>query len=371
MRIARGLLLAVLEAASPALGTARNLVPGLSHFWFDRESVTAFNDVLGIRVTFESDFTGGVEGERLLGLLKNSTARNVTLEARTKGRNPVLSVELGTTGVLLPMRPIAELLFHEKFPDDSRVFAVGSEFIDALKLTMLSCVAKKLASPAERGVTLIQKGMSLDVFTTDDATVSWVRVEEQPLFTTAPGRAIWPREFCDYFIRHFTTGTRVAMAGGAVWCTGGVPQKSTPLDVTVYAKLIEDNTPSDFAGFVRRHEGEVAVAFKIPDDLSHALSRAAVMLPEKSPIELEVTTVTGQEMTDPDIRVLRLYANSTAGEFDDLMEIDANGHADLTVRVDAGLIRRALAGRTALAITGGVVVLTGPPGFFHFISIRR
>jgi hypothetical protein len=366
MRIARGLLLAVLEAASPALGTTRNLVPGLSHFWFDRENVTAFNDVLGIRVTFESDFTGGVEGERLLGLLKNSTANNVTLEARTRGRNPVLNVELGTTGVLLPMRPVAELLFHEKFPDDSRVFAVGSEFIDALKLTMLSCVAKKLASPAERGVTLIQKGVALDAFSTDDVTVSWVRVKEQSLFTTVPGRAIWPREFCDYFIRHFTSGTRVAIIGDAVWCTGGVPQKSAPLDVTVYAKLIEDNTPSDFAGFVRRYEGEVAVAFKIPDDLTHALSRAVAMVPEKSPIELEVATV-----TDPDVRVLRLYANSAAGEFDDLMEIDADGHADLTVRADAVLIRRALAGRTSLAITRAGVVLTGPPGFFHFISIRR
>jgi hypothetical protein len=362
MRVARDLLLAVLEAASPALGTTRNLVPGLSHFWFDRETVTAFNDVLGIRVVFASDFEGGVEGERLLGLLKNSTAKNVTLTSRTGGRKPVLHVEVGTAGVTLPMRPVTESLFKEQFPDHSGS-AISQELIDALKLTMLSCVSKKLASAAERGVTLIQTDTVLDAYTTDDATVSWARVKDSALFPTAHGRALWPREFCDYFIRHFTHGTIVAMTDDAVWAYGGVKYQSDPLMVTVYAKLIEGST-SDFPGFVRRYQGEAATAFKIPDELTRALSRAAVMIPDKTLIELEVTGL-------DDTSVLRLYCNSAAGEFDDLVEIDANGHTELTVKADVALIRRALAGRTSLALTRDSVVLTGPPGFFHFISVRR
>jgi len=362
MRIARDLLLAMLEAAAPALGTTRNLVPGLSHFWFGRDSVTAFNDVLGIQVAFDSDIVGGVEGERLLGLLKNSTAKNVTLVTKTGGRTPVLSVELGSTSVTLPWRPISEALFHEKFPND-RVFRVSDKLIDAVKLVMLSCVSKKLASPAERGVTVVQKDTAIDLFTTDNATVSWAQVDDCPLFPIVD-EAIWPREFCDYFVKHFVHGTKIAMTDDAVWCTGGVPQKSQPLDVTMYAKLVEDNSPVDFFGFVNRHRG--AASFDIPDDLGRALSRAAVMLPEKLPIELEVVTV-----TDPDVRALRLYANSSAGEFDDLVEIKANGHADLMVKTDVALVRRALVGRTGLALTPGSVVLTGPPGFFHFISTAR
>jgi hypothetical protein len=88
------------------------------------------------------------------------------------------------------------------------------------------------------------------------------------------------------------------------------------------------------------------------------------MVPEKTLIELGITAL-------DDTSILRLYCNSPAGEFDDLVEIDANGHAELTVRADVALIRRALAGRTSLALTRDSVVLTGPPGFFHFISVRR
>jgi hypothetical protein len=359
MRVARALVLAVLEAASPALGTTRNLVPGLSHFWFDGRRVTAFNDVLGIRVPFISDFSGGVEGDRLLGLLKNSTARNVTLEASKSGKT--LNVEFGGTAVLLPMRPIYESLFHEEFPTgDERM--VSQAFIDALKLTMLSCVSKKLASPAERGVTLIQAGTAIDAFTTDEATVSWARIKKCSLFDTIPNRAIWPREFCDYFIRHFSHGVSVVMTDDAVFCAGDSEQMA----VTVYAKLVDDNSPVDFPRFVSDYEDEIALAFVIPSDLNHALSRAAAMVPEKTPVELEVTSV------DDDARVLHLYARSAAGEFDDLVEInDVAGHADLKVKTDVALVRRALGGRTSLALTQNSVVLTGPPGFFHFISTKR
>jgi hypothetical protein len=196
MKVTRSLLRAVTELASPALGTAKNLVPGLSHFWFDRKTITAFNDILGIRVALESDFSGGVEGERLLGILKNSTAKNVTLEARTEGRKPVLYVEVGSAGVTLPLRPVTEALFHEQFPTEThRQYIVDQQFIDTLKLVMLSCGNKKVASPAERGVTLIQSDSVVDAYTTDEATVSWARMDK--CLMMVPGRVIWPRDFCD------------------------------------------------------------------------------------------------------------------------------------------------------------------------------
>jgi hypothetical protein len=151
-----------------------------------------------------------------------------------------------------------------------------------------------------------------------------------------------------------------------VWCkTDNVDS----YDITVYSRLIDDPAPSDFGDFVKRFAGEAAVAFKIPDDLSKALLRAEAMVPENTPVELEVTTV---EDGDEDVRVLRLYSNTATGEFDDMVEIaDTAGHRDLTVKADVKLIRRGLAGRTSLAITRGSVVLTGPKDFFHFISTRR
>jgi len=366
MRVTRSLLLAVTELASPALGTAKNLVPGLSHFWFDGDTLTAFNDILGIRVAFLSDFTGGVEGERLLGILKNSTAKNVTLEARTERRREVLSVEIGSVVVTLPLRPVTESLFHEQFPDDiQRECLVDKPFIDKIKLVMLSCGNKKLASPAERGVTIIQGKSHVDAYATDEVTVSWVRLDNCAVML--PGRVIWPRDFCDYLVRYFGDGTRVFVTEDAVWCQ--TAKDSDGYNVTVYARLIEDNTPSDFAAFVGRYKDAVAVAFKIPGDLSKALLRAEAMLPEKASVELEVTEVTGD---DGDVRVLRLYSDTATGVFDDMVELDgAAGHAELRVLADVKLIRRALSGRTSLAITGGCVVLTGPEGFFHFIANQR
>src|SRR5215469_10592117 len=364
MRVTRSLLLAVTELASPALGTAKNLVPGLSHFWFDGDTITAFNDILGIRVAFQSDFTGGVEGERLLGILKNSTAKHVTLEARTERRREVLSVEVGSVVVTLPLRPVTESLFREQFPDDiRRECLVDKTFIDAIKLLMLSCGNKKLASPAERGVTLIQGKSHIDAYTTADATVSWVRLDNCAVMV--PGRVIWPRDFCDYFVKHFGDGTRVLVTEDAVWCQTGKDTEDS-YNVTVYTRLIEDNTPSDFAAFINRYKDAVAVAFKIPADLPKALLRAEAMLPEKTPVELEVTT------TDDDTRVLRLFSDTATGVFDDMVELDgAAGHDEIRALADVKLIRRALPGRTSLAITRACVVLTGPRGFFHFIAHVR
>src|SRR6185437_7162718 len=79
-------LVAILSAAAPALGSERNILRETSMFFFDGQSVTAFDGVIGVSIEFLTDvFAGGIPGSKLLGVLQNSFSKDVTFKTIDKG----------------------------------------------------------------------------------------------------------------------------------------------------------------------------------------------------------------------------------------------------------------------------------------------
>jgi len=376
------LLLEVLETAEPALGATRNQVQGLAHFWFDGQTVTAFNDILGIRVDLRTDFAGAVEGERLLGLLKNSGADGVWLivEEDTLRLNFVTDKNVSTTEARLPLLDIRDRLFNEQFPEGD-VFTVDQAFIDGIDHTLLSCGVKKIPAPAERGITMISDGdKAVDMYATDDTTVSWEKVPVAGrLFNGNATRAIWPKDFCEYFKKTIRSGSTVAVTSDAVFCQGlvAMPVKEEIAKdedylsngrntwVMVFSKLIEDEEPIDFSLAPRRFAGAIADGFALPKELGMALDRASVMMPDEQPVTLSVET--------DDDPVLRLSSENVIGGLDDPLLIEGKvNHEEVTVKVDVSLLRRSLSeARTRMAVTPQSLVLNGPKEFYHFIATRN
>src|SRR5579863_1775696 len=128
MKISRTNLLATLKLASPALASNKNQVLELSHFWLDGEFLSAYDDVIGIRVGCKSDVEGGVPGDKVVGVLENSRARDVTLEV-AKGGNMLLKA--GSAHITLAMRPIKDWFWHPEVPDRDG-FVITEEFQRAI-----------------------------------------------------------------------------------------------------------------------------------------------------------------------------------------------------------------------------------------------
>ena len=384
MRLSRSLFLSILETAEPALGSAKNQVQGLAHFWFDGKSVTAFNDILGIRVDFNGDFTGGVEGERLLGILKNSHHSSVCdLQVVGDGQ---LKLQVASTEVVFPLLDIKERLFNQYFPD-GEAFKVSAEFKEAIKLALLSVGSKKIAAPSERGVTLIQEKDSIDAFSTDEVTVSWMNIKDDPdnpkLFNGNVRRAIWSKDFCEYFVKTMIKGSDVIVTQDAVYCVARIAmipgdirkadERAKVIDgkfaeVMVFSRLVEDDDPANFTIAPTKFAPAIKEGFGVPPLLKQALDRAAVMMPSEQPVDVEVMAPSGE---DP--AALRLYSSNAIGEFDDQIDLEPETkHKPISVKVDVGLLKRSITGgQQKMAVINETLVLSGPPNFYHFISTRN
>lgn len=360
MKMSREYLLAVLKAASPALANAKNPVQELSCLWFSGTTVAAYDDVIGIQVAFEAEFTGGVSGEKLLGLLENSAAREVTLEDTGDGN---LAMKLGGAKVKLALRPFEDWFWHPELPRDATSWPITDEFLDGVRLALISVGASKVLDPGQRGVTVIQDGDRADLYTTDATCMSWASVHtgDSPVVASG-GRFIMPTPFCEQLGDVAAVGQVLTVDEDAAYLTGlaKIGKAEGGTSFLLFCRLVDDDNPIDFKSVIGDNVPADG-AFDLPGALGMALDRAMVVLDEGAPVQLDVEE-----------GAMYLLANTGAvGEVDDGIKLHgADDHPAVTVRVDPKLLRRGLEGRESMRVTENVVVLRGPGDFVHVVSTK-
>jgi hypothetical protein len=181
-------LLRILRALSPALGNSRD--PILSRVWFDGEHVSAFNDMLGIKIVFPTEFTGGVLGEKLIGVLQRSRARTVYI----RGDGDDALIKIGNARITLSRQPIDDWLWKPEVPKRPR-FPVTIALRDAIAATLLTVGSANVLNPEQRGITIIQNGKAADLYSTDAVSMSWVRIDSK--VCESGTRLILPTPFCE------------------------------------------------------------------------------------------------------------------------------------------------------------------------------
>src|SRR5258708_29049670 len=122
-----------LKILRPALADKSPLV-ALKHLWFDGAAARAFNDVIGVVMPWESDFTGGVMGTTVVGLRENSLAKEAVVESGDTGE---LSLRVGNAKARLPLLPVDGMVWG--FPDDAiEGIPIDEPMFAALKHVMVS-----------------------------------------------------------------------------------------------------------------------------------------------------------------------------------------------------------------------------------------
>ncbi len=352
MKINRQIFLGVLKHASAALSSNKNQVEELSHFWFDGKYLSAFDDILGIRIAFETEFKGGVKGDKLLGILDNSRAKDVTI---TQDDDKNLLMKIGAARVKLAFRPIEDWFWKPDLPEDEGVL-ITDEFLKGIELTLLSVGTSKVMNAEQRGITIIKNGGGSDLYSTDAVTISWIRLQSKYNF---PARVILSTPFCEQIKKFVKVGSKLCFDENAVYCSGDIFIESLKSDFLLFSRLVEDENPVNFeeviSGYVKNVKG-----FNVPSRLELLLNRALVMLSDGEPAELEIKD-----------SKLYIFAQTSLGEIDDVVKLEkAEEHIDITVNIDPALLKRGFEGREFMTVTKDCLVMTGPGDFYHIIATK-
>ena len=350
MKMNRLELLGLLKILSPATASSKNQLPELACIWFDGSHASAFNDVLGIRIAFATEFSGGILGDKLLGVLERSRAKDVDLTVDKEDA----TLKIGNARIKLTRRPIEDWFWTPEVPDTAGL-AASKPLRDAIGALLLSVGAAAVQNPEQRGITVVANGKAIDLYSTDAVSMSWVCLETGPQQALSSGsRVILPTPFCEQ-LRSLKPDAELKFDDSAVYCLAKIELDSKPRDVLIFSKLVGDDDPVSFEDVLKEHTSEIE-GVDIPQQLKLRAERAMVLL-DNRPLEVEVED--GQ---------LYLYAQTPYGEIDDVIKLA--GHPNVKVKLDAALLHRALDSCSKFSIAANGVVMTGDNGFVHVMSTK-
>lgn len=351
MNYVRVALLDALNTVKPALA-AKDLIEELTHVWFDGQTLVAYNDAdLGISVPFKTDFSGGVRGSLLLGLLHNSRAKEVQLEPGDDGQLKLVAARTrGKLSVLDAERSVWQ--FPPVSTKDS--FEITKDFLRALKAVLVS-VGNDTSIPEKLGVTVVSDG-GVRMYATDSKSIATVKVAAPKGKWLKRGqRVVLPTAFCEQVLRLCADGGFMEIAADAA-IAGNAD------GVLVYARLVDCPHPLDFAGVFAQQMGlPEGAEFEVPTKLALALDRAIVLLDGVVGESVSLSIAGGK---------LRLEATVEGrGNIKDFITVPDDA-PDMAILVDPVMIKRALPYAATLAVTESAVMLAGPDDFVYLVSAK-
>jgi len=340
-----------LLVAAPALASS-SLVPIFTCFWFSGDSVMAFNDMIAIRVPCRTDFAGAVQGSTLLALLKASRAREVEMLA--KGNE--LQIRAAGARLKLPVFPVEDFVFEMPKPAAKDAASISAEAFRAGLAACLRSVSSDTSVADQLGVTVIPSAGALDLYATNDRTMTHARVATKK--SPFQSRVVLSGQFCEQLLRLTTKDKQIALE-----LHDDYALLSAGDGVTLFGRLIEVDKPLDFAGVAKDHlpGNYVEAMCPVPARLPAALDRAVVVA--------DTSVATGDtSMTITDGKI-RLVTKSERGEASDGVAI--GDHADAAVKINPALVRSALEFYDKILVAKRCVVLMKGADTTHMISSRE
>lgn len=283
--------------------SSAEFIPVMTHFCFDGETVHAYNDVIGIIAELETPLNCAIPGDLLMKLLP--TLPNDEVGFKVKENKVTM-----TSGKSVTHLPILEAdSFVFKLPDEHGIaFTANSNFLLGLKRCASGCGedAQKLA---EVGITMTIKDGQINLYSTDNATVSHHRVSGIEA-DCQDATLVIPRVFADNVIGVCDAigDEKVIITWGSNWILAEIQD-----EVTIFARLI-DVDAYDFESIISAHipEGELPL-FEMPDALNRCLERSKILLSSVHDKSIEVVVEENN---------LTVYVNSpVSGDSKDEIEL--------------------------------------------------
>lgn len=342
-------LLAKLQVVAPALSD-KELIPVLTHFWFQGDTVMAFNDQIAIETNLKTNFTGAVPGKTLMDLLEASRAERVKFELKQDN----LHVTAARTKIDLRVLPTSDFVFEMPKVAENEGLTGSPLFLPAIEACMQS-ISNDTSIPDQLGLTIIPNGKTLDLFATNNATLSYAKVKVK---TDLPGRIILSKPFCQQFLQVARTEKfRLLVDADCVMVV--------TKDVKLFGRLIDSGDPLDFDSILDEHlpKGKRPQMYEMPSNLKYVLQRALIIAEAKMHETKSLIKMQGGKMI--------VESKSSRGEMTDSVMDEKkklHGHPDISVRLSPRLLRDGLDRYDRLLVTKTCAVMTHGEDMVYLVS---
>lgn len=314
-------LIEKLERVAPAL-SSNNLVPVLSHYWFLNDLLCCYNDHIAIETKLKSDFYGAVPAT-LSQLLSVSRAKEVEFVDAAKGQ---LTVKAASSKFKLPyLEEKAMDIFVMPHPQLKDALPIDiNQFLEAVELCARS-LKEDTSMPDSLGITLAYNDKGIDLYATNDATISYARVKTKQEMKDF--RVVISGPFCRAMLS-------LAKLDGSKHLE---IHKDYSLfecgDNILFGRLVDVQRPLDFDAVIEQSFPQSAEKnlVSIPTKLELILDRAIVITESK-----QDRPKTSIEIKDG---IAKFFSQSIdRGEVRDSMQVEAH-HPEVSVSVDPRLFK--------------------------------
>ncbi len=318
----RSNLLATLDLMRPALST-KDLVPVFKAFCFNKGTVSAYNDTLGITAPCDVSIKAGLSGDVLLSLLSSSRAKTVAFNVD----GDVVAVKAGKTRMRLPYFTSDEFLFEEPEDNWATGFNINKEVLSALECCLLTA-SQDTAMPALMGIA-INFGKTVTFYSCDGDALSRYQFKMKPHKLGDKGLFIIPYEFCQAVLK---IAGKLSFEKGEFKINQDWAKVIFPKGFVLYGRIIEPDKEISYEDLIKDSLGEEKLKFiKVPMGMVNALSRASVIV-DKDTMRTDLSVEENR---------LKFYTESHMGVVRDSMKIEED-HETIKISVNPELIHRAL-----------------------------
>lgn len=352
--IERSKLLAALNLARPALAS-QPYVPAFTHFLFNEDGITAYNDLAGIEINFDAGLDGCLPGDLVLKSLSSMAGSSVSL-APVEGESAI-QIACGRAKIKAPKLPVED--FPIKWPNISKAEKLPID--DAILAGIKNClvgVGTNPTHPAQMGVTLDTIDGKAVLYSTDNVTMSRHATK---IKVDLPGESpvIMPTFFCEQLL---SLSRAFSDEQVTIHIQPGVLVATIGKQARLMAKTLVDLQPIDFPGIIAKTIKSMGDASSLPIGWDEAMQRALFVLDTEKDKAAKVTSKRG---------VLRIVANSGHSESDDELDFSGEG-PDEPAYIDPSLVVRGSKAATRLAFCNGALMLGSDDGsYVHLIAYSQ
>lgn len=343
MSLKRDELLAALKTAEPALAT-KGLYPALENFLFKDKTVTAYDDILGMRVPFAGGIDGCLPGKTILGVLSASGAAEVEV---TENGSSEVQLKLGRSKVTLPLGNEDEFKFDTPPLKEAAAVPCSEELIAALTRASVA-VGWDTLQPWSFGVTLALGKKRSNFYATNNLSILRVAAP-----AVGAGAFIMPPRFVETLLRQ---AKKDAPKQLYLWEEGAMVAADFESGAVLYCRTTPEADEAKFLGHLDSLKGE---AVDIPKGLEGTLLRTKVFL--TSPVSAE--RVATFQVRDEKLVVL---VETDRGTLRDVHKFP--GHADVTLKAPPELLLAGLKYATHMAVLPEKAVRLEGEGFEYLIA---
>ncbi len=347
IKLDREELLVSLTKLKPAL-RAGAAIPELSHLWFNEQHAFAYDGGLGIRVPLDTEMNCGLPGSAVLGLLRTSSLKQVSLEPDEGG----LTMRLGRSCIKLNTLDLDREVWN--FPTHTQKDEEGAdlseEFIEALR-SVLMVKPKSPTRVEEHGVLVYGEKKHIDLYATDSRTIARATIDE----TMGPlsGLTLLPRPFAEQLVAQCPAGARLVVREDHL--------AALTKDIELYSNVLDTSEIKDTRKAMHKALKQHPTDVPLPAGLEAALARAVILAGAgEACVEF---VIEGDELK------LSGGGSEWLGELSEILKLE-EPHPEVELTLDVELLSRALKLTDTFSAVDDSIAFYGGEEFLYLVASR-